>query len=92
LEQLNTEELRLLSIIVEELDLEDIDAADVDPESPLFDPNDDESLGLDSIDALEISLAIAKNYDVHLVAENEDNKEIFYSIRSLTRYVLDNCP
>ena len=81
-------ELRMASIILEALEIDDMTAAEVIPTKGLFDPDDMDSLGLDSIDALEISLAIDKHYDVQLEAENEANKEIFFSLRSLTDYVL----
>jgi acyl carrier protein len=83
-----TEEARLAEIIVAALDIDDIEAADVVPTAALFDPDNAESLGLDSIDALEISLAIDKHFNVQLEAENEANKEIFFSLRSLTEFVM----
>ena len=84
------EQARLAQIIVQALEFDDVEPAEIDPEAPLFDPDNAASLGLDSIDALEISLAIDKEYNVQLEAENEANKEIFYSLRSLTDYVLAN--
>ena len=86
--QQTTEEARLARILLEALDIDDINPEDVVPDAPLFDPNDENSLGLDSIDALEISLAIATTYKVQLEADKEDNKKIFFSLRSLTNYVL----
>jgi len=80
-------EQALARILVDVLDLEDIDAEDIDPEAPLFGAEMPGSLGLDSIDALEISLAIAKNYDVQLKADDENNKATFESLRSLANYV-----
>ena len=85
-----TEQLELAQIIVEALDLEDVEASDIVPEAPLFGFSDPESLGLDSIDALEISLAIAQNYGVQLKADDENNREIFTSLASLTKYVCEN--
>jgi acyl carrier protein len=80
-------EARLAKVLVEALDIDDIAPSDIDPDAPLFDSEND-GLGLDSIDALKISLAIVKEYQVQLEAENEDNKKIFFSLRSLTDYVL----
>ena len=80
-------EAQLARILIEALDIDDVDAADINPDAPLFDPENEDSLGLDSIDALEISLAISKAYKVQLEAENEDNKKIFFSLRSLSAYV-----
>jgi acyl carrier protein len=79
------EELELAALLIEALDLEDLSPADINPEAPLFDASD--SLGLDSIDALEISLAIAKHYKVQLKADDENNKAIFHSLRSLSSYI-----
>jgi len=81
------DERRLAEILLVALDIDDVNAADIQPEAPLFDPDHEDSLGLDSIDALEIALAIAKEYEVHLEAEDENNKAIFHSLRSLMEYV-----
>lgn len=81
------QESRLAQILVEALDLEDISAEEIGPEAPLFGLDDNESLGLDSIDALEIALAVAQNYGVKLKADDENNKAIFASLRSLASYI-----
>lgn len=83
----NEDETHLAEILIKVLELDDIEAGEIIPDAPLFDPSDENSLGLDSIDALEISLAIAKEYGVQLEADNEDNKSIFFSLRSLSEYV-----
>jgi len=80
-------EQQLAKILVEVLDLEDVNAEDIDPAAPLFGTDMPGSLGLDSIDALEISLAIAKNYDVQLKADDDNNKSTFESLRSLSGYI-----
>ncbi len=87
MDQQTADEARLAEVLVTALDIEDMTADEVQPEVPLFDPDNEDSLGLDSIDALEIALAIEKEYGVTLQAENEDNKAIFYSLRSLMNYV-----
>ena len=84
------QELELAKILVEALDLEDVEAEDIVPGAPLFGFSEPDSLGLDSIDALEIALAIAKNYSVQLKADDENNREIFFSLRSLSDYVQAN--
>ena len=84
---LSENELKLAEILVAALDLEDINAADIDPEAPLFGHEQDNSLGLDSIDALEIALTISKNYGVQLKADDENNREIFSTLRSLSDYI-----
>lgn len=81
------QEQELAALLINALDLEDLTPADINPEAPLFDPSHSESLGLDSIDALEISLAIAKHYKVQLKADDENNKSIFHSLRSLCNYI-----
>jgi len=80
-------EHEIAELLVSALDLEDLSADDIDPEAPLFDVNLPDSLGLDSIDALEISLALAKTYQVQLKADDEANHAIFSNLRSLTQYV-----
>jgi len=81
------EEQQLAALLIAALDLEDISPADINPEAPLFDASHSDSLGLDSIDALEISLAIAKEYKVQLKADDENNKAIFHSLRSLSNHI-----
>jgi acyl carrier protein len=80
---LNAEELALAELIVTALDLDDVAPADIDPEAPLF----GDGLGLDSIDALEISLAIAKTYKVQLKADDDNNHAIFSNLRSLSSFI-----
>jgi acyl carrier protein len=81
--ELTESQLQLAGMIVEVLNLEDVTAAEIDPDAPLFDGG----LGLDSIDALEIAVAVAQNYDVHLKAEDEETQSIFATLRSLSDYV-----
>jgi acyl carrier protein len=81
--EMTREEQALASMIVEVLNLEDVQPEDIEPEQPLFDGG----LGLDSIDALEIAVALAQKYGVHLKAEDEETKSIFATLRSLSDYV-----
>ncbi|WP_269518801.1 phosphopantetheine-binding protein [Alteromonas sp. BMJM2] len=76
-------ELTMAQLLVEALNLEDMDAEEIDPEEQLF----GDGLGLDSIDALEISLAISKEYGVQIKAEDEGTREAFATLRSLTAFV-----
>ena len=76
------EELELAQLIVTTLNL-DHNPEDIDPGAPLY----GEGLGLDSIDILEISLAISKAYGVKLRSDSADNKMAFRSLRSLSRYI-----
>lgn len=82
----DTLEHELKALIISTLDLEDITPADIDSEAPLF----GEGLGLDSIDALELGLAIAKTYDVKMDADNEETRQHFASIRALAAFVQEN--
>lgn len=75
-------ERELAACIVEALNLETV-AESISPEQPLF----QEGLGLDSIDILEISLAVSKSYGVQLKADDPANTQTFSSLRSLARYV-----
>ena len=76
-------ENELKQLIIETLDLEDIGVDDIDSDAALF----NEGLGLDSIDALELGLAIRKKYDVKINAEKEDVAKIFASISALANYI-----
>jgi len=75
------EELKIL--MIETLDLEDIGPDDIDDEAPLF----NEGLGLDSIDALEIGVALQKRYGIKLDPESDETKQYFTSIADLARLV-----
>jgi len=72
-------EAEVKNMIIEVLELEDITAAEIDPEAPLF----VEGLGLDSIDALELGVAIYKRYGISLSADLEASRRYFASVRSL---------
>ena len=90
LKMLTEQELALAKILVETLDLEDINPEEISPEAPLFGFDKPDSLGLDSIDALEISLAISQNYQVQLKADDENNRAAFATIRSLVNFISEN--
>ena len=76
-------EREIAELIVSCTGLEDVRAEDINPEAPLF----VEGLGLDSIDVLEISLVVSKNYGVQLKADDPANTQIFSSLRNLAGYV-----
>ncbi|GHC29338.1 acyl carrier protein [Kushneria pakistanensis] len=73
------------NMIIEALELEDITADDIDPEAYLF----GEGLGLDSIDALELGLALQKRYGIRLDSDAEENREHFASLRKLSMLVAE---
>lgn len=76
-------ESELKELIVDALMLEDTSADEIDSDEPLF----VEGLGLDSIDALELAMAIDKKYGVRIKADDEQNKQIFSNVKSLAAYV-----
>ena len=78
----SAQELELAQLIVTSLNLE-VSAGEIEPEAPLY----GEGLGLDSIDILELSLAISKNYGVQLKSDDADNSKIFSSLRSLNDHI-----
>ncbi len=73
---------RSLGLIVQELNL-DTPAEAIDPDAPLY----GEGLGLDSIDILEIALALSRTYGLQLRSDDPENHTIFRSLRNLTGYV-----
>ena len=77
--------LKLKNQIIEVLNLEDLTAADIDAEAPLF----GEGLGLDSIDALELIVLLEREYGIKL-ANPAEGKQIFQSIASIANYVDKN--
>jgi acyl carrier protein len=79
----NSLEQDIKALIVSTMSLEDVVADDIDTEAPLF----NEGLGLDSIDALELGLALQKRYGVTLAADSEDTRRHFASVRSLAAFV-----
>lgn len=80
------QERQMAELIVESLNLEDVNAEDIGPDDPLF----GEGLGLDSIDALELALAITQNYSIQLKADDKSMKQAFGTLRSLNAYVMKN--
>jgi acyl carrier protein len=76
------QETALASLIVKTLNLE-VAAPEIDPQAPLY----GEGLGLDSIDMLEIALAVSKEFGVKLRADDKNNRQIFSSLRSLTAHI-----
>lgn len=73
----------LATLIVECLNLESVTAEQIDVDAPLFGGE----LGLDSIDALEIALAVSKHYGFQLRSDNPDNRQIFTSLATLSEHI-----
>lgn len=76
-------ERELAELIVTNLNLEGVAAEAIPPEAPLFEGE----LGLDSIDALELALAVSKRYGFQLRSDNPDNRRIFSSLRALSEHI-----
>lgn len=76
-------EQEVKELIIEVLQLEDISAADIDTDAPLF----VEGLGLDSIDALELGVALQQRYGISLSADAEDTRRHFASVRALAALI-----
>ncbi len=70
-------------LIIESLALEDITTDDIDSTAPLF----VDGLGLDSIDALELGLALQKRFGVQLSVDTVDNRRHFASVDSLAAFI-----
>jgi acyl carrier protein len=75
--------LELKQMIIDTLDLEDIEAAEIDDEEALF----VDGLGLDSIDALEIGLMLQVHYGINLKSDSEETRQHFTSIKALAELV-----
>lgn len=76
-------EQELKQLIIDTLALEDVSPEDIEPEAALF----VEGLGLDSIDALELAMALEERYGVQIGEDPEQNQQIFASVRSLATFV-----
>ncbi|MHC5209627.1 MAG: phosphopantetheine-binding protein [Planctomycetota bacterium] len=74
---------RLKKLIVDTLALEDVDPASIEIDAPLF----GEGLGLDSIDALELALAIHTEFGVRTQENDEKNREYYHSVKSLAEFI-----
>ena len=79
-------EQEVKALIIDVLQLEDLTPDDIDSEAPLF----VEGLGLDSIDALEIGVALQKRYGITLSAESQETRRHFASVRALAAMIETN--
>lgn len=79
-------ECEMARLLVSALELEDVEAGEIEPTAPLF-GHEADSLGLDSIDALEIALAVKQEFGVELKADEKQNSRIFATLKSLSDYV-----
>lgn len=72
-------------LIIDALMLQDMTPEDIDEDAPLL----VEGLGLDSIDVLELAMAIGKKYGVKTKADDAQNRHIFASVKNLARFVAE---
>ena len=79
--QVLEQELKVL--IIETLNLEDVTPGDIESQNALF----GEGLGLDSIDALELGLALRKRYGITMSADSAENRKHFGSVSALAEFV-----
>jgi acyl carrier protein len=82
-EEVNDLNKQIKELIINALELEDIKPENIADSEPLF----GEGLGLDSIDALELGVALKKKFGVKFSAENADNKKHFASVDALAAYI-----
>ena len=76
-------ELEIKELIISSLSLEDITPDDIDTDAPLF----VEGLGLDSIDALELGVALQKKYAVNMTGDSAEVRRHFASVKALANFV-----
>lgn len=76
-------EQEIKELIVSALSLEDVRPQDIATDEPLF----VEGLGLDSIDALELGVALQKRYGVAMSADAAETRQHFRSVATLARFV-----
>ena len=79
-------ENEIKTLIISSLELEDITTDDIKDDEPLF----GSGLGLDSIDALELGMALKKKYHIDLGDDKEENKKHFYSAKTIADFVKNN--
>ena len=76
-------ENEIKTLIIESLELEDITVDDIKDDEPLF----ISGLGLDSIDALELGMALKKKYNADLSDNKEEKKKYFYSVKTIADFI-----
>ncbi len=76
-------EEEVAQLVIDTLNLEDLQATDIPPQQPLF----GDGLGLDSVDALELALALQKRYDIRIASDDKDARRHFATLASLAAFV-----
>lgn len=80
---MNDLETKIKHLIIDSLNLEDVTVDDIDSNEALF----VDGLGLDSIDALELGIALQKEFSIKIKAQDDEVKKHFYSVRALAEFV-----
>ncbi len=75
--------LEIKNLIITTLNLDELTPDDIDADAPLF----GDGLGLDSIDALELGLAVKNHFGVTLSAESADMRQHFFSVATLAAFI-----
>ncbi|MFC0309035.1 phosphopantetheine-binding protein [Gallibacterium trehalosifermentans] len=83
---MTTLENQIKQLIISSLNLEELTVDDIETDAPLF----NEGLGLDSIDALELGLAIKNTFNIQLNPESDDVHKHFYSVKTLADFIRSN--
>lgn len=81
-----TLENEIKELIIKSLDLEDISVSDINDDDPLF----EDGLGLDSIDALELGMALKKQYNIVMSDDKDENSKYFYSVKTIADFIRSN--
>jgi acyl carrier protein len=79
----NALQQEIAQLIIDTLNLEDVTVDDIPPDQPLF----GEGLGLDSVDALELALALQKRYDIRIASDSKDARQHFTTVATLAAFV-----
>jgi acyl carrier protein len=74
------------AFIIESLALEHMTPDQIEDDEPLF----GDGLGLDSIDALELGVAIRRRYGIKISRDGSNNREVFMSARAMAKFIVDN--
>ncbi|MCX8749329.1 acyl carrier protein [Snodgrassella sp. B3088] len=80
--------IQIKELIIDSLGLEDITIDDIKDDTALF---GDTGLGLDSVDALELGLAIQRKFGLQMESDSSELREHFYSVHSLANYIQSKC-
>lgn len=86
---MNTLHTEIKQLIIDSLNLEDLTPADIDSDAPLF---GDDGLGLDSVDALELGLAVQKHFGFQISSENQELRDSFQSVTTLAAFINNQQP